>query len=301
MITYYRRSLKDREIKRLKNFQRGCWINVINPTNEEIDFLAQNFKLNKQNLLSGLDENEVPRIEFEKDNVYIIVKTPYSERPYLQTILILLTNNFILTLSKIQPDFIANMSTRLTKIVTTQKYKTLIIFLSKINKEFENETIKTVKIVNALATSSRKIKEKDIYTLLKQEEKLNFYVSSYHYEKPIYEKLIRKLNFYEEDKDIIEDLIVDSEEGLNLCKSSLKTISNIRNYYNIMMSTRINRTITVLTLFTIFLSVFTAVSGFYGMNVALPFQNVPFISIYIFVFSLFLGGIFLIFAKFKWL
>jgi len=103
------------------------------------------------------------------------------------------------------------------------------------------------------------------------------------------------------DKDIIEDLIVDSEEGLNLCKSSLKTISNIRNYYNIMMSTRINRTITVLTLFTIFLSVFTAVSGFYGMNVALPFQNVPFISIYIFVFSLFLGSIFLIFAKFKWL
>jgi magnesium transporter len=117
----------------------------------------------------------------------------------------------------------------------------------------------------------------------------------------VYEKLIRNLKFFEADKDIIKDLIISSEEGLNLCKSSLKTISNIRKYYNVMISTRINRIITVLTLFTIFLSIFTAVSGFYGMNVSLPFQNVPFISIYIFVFSLFLGSIVLIFAKFKWL
>jgi magnesium transporter len=215
--------------------------------------------------------------------------------------LILLTNNFILTLSKRQPDFITEILTKSKGITTTQKYKTLIIFLSRINKEFENETIKTVKIVNALAASTRKIKEKNIYTLLEQEEKLNFYISSYHYKKPIYEKLIKRLNFYEADKDIVEDLIIDSEEGLNLCKSSLKTISNIRNYYDVVMSTRINRTITVLTLFTIFLSVFTAISGFYGMNVALPFQNVPLISIYIFAFSLFLGSVILIFARFKWL
>jgi len=300
MITYYKKTVRERELIKLKRFETGCWINVINPTEEEINFLVRKFGIDKQNIFSGLDEDEVPRVEFERDKIYIIVKTIYPRRPYLQTLLILLANNFILTLSKIQPDFIIEILSE-RKITTTQKYKTMIIFLSKINKEFEREIIKTVRLVNALAASSKKIKEREIYTLLEHEEKLNFYISSYHYKKPIYEKLIKKLNFYEEDKDIVEDLIIDSEEGLNLCKSSLKTISNIRSYYDVMMSTRMNRTITILTLFTIFLSVFTAISGFYGMNVVLPFQNVPFISIYIFAFSLLLGAIILIIAKFKWL
>ena len=300
MITYYKKTVRERELIKLKRFETGCWINVINPTEEEINFLVRKFGIDKQNIFSGLDEDEVPRVEFERDKIYIIVKTIYPRRPYLQTLLILLANNFILTLSKIQPDFIIEILSE-RKITTTQKYKTMIIFLSKINKEFEREIIKTVRLVNALAASSKKIKEREIYTLLEHEEKLNFYISSYHYKKPIYEKLIKKLNFYEEDKDIVEDLIIDSEEGLNLCKSSLKTISNIRSYYDVMMSTRMNRTITILTLFTIFLSVFTAISGFYGMNVVLPFQNVPFISIYIFAFSLWLGAIILIIAKFKWL
>ena len=300
MITYYKRTVHEKQIKKLQNFETGCWINVVNPSKEEIDFLVDKFKIDRENIISGLDINEVPRVEFAKDKIYIIVKTISEERPYLNTILILIAPNYILTLSREQPNFIFKVLKE-NMIITTQKYRSLIIFLSLINKEFENSTIETVKIVNNLAASSKKIKENEIYTLLNQEEKLNFYVSSYYYTKMIYEKLIKNLKFFEEDRDIIEDLIISAEEGLNLCKSSLKTISNIREYYNVMISTRINTTITVLTLFTIFLTIFTAISGFYGMNVPLPFQNVPFISIYILIFSFLLGSLVLIFAKFKWL
>ena len=300
MITYYKRTVHEKQIKKLQNFETGCWINVVNPSKEEIDFLVDKFKIDRENIISGLDINEVPRVEFAKDKIYIIVKTISEERPYLNTILILIASNYILTLSREQPNFIFKVLKE-NMIITTQKYRSLIIFLSLINKEFENSTIETVKIVNNLAASSKKIKENEIYTLLNQEEKLNFYVSSYYYTKMIYEKLIKNLKFFEEDRDIIEDLIISAEEGLNLCKSSLKTISNIREYYNVMISTRINTTITVLTLFTIFLTIFTAISGFYGMNVPLPFQNVPFISIYILIFSFLLGSLVLIFAKFKWL
>ena len=300
MITYYKRTVHEKQIKKLQSFETGCWINVVNPSKEEIDFLVDKFKIDRENIISGLDINEVPRVEFAKDKIYIIVKTISEERPYLKTILILIASNYILTLSREQPNFIFKVLKE-NMIITTQKYRSLIIFLSLINKEFENSTIETVKIVNNLAASSKKIKENEIYTLLNQEEKLNFYVSSYYYTKMIYEKLIKNLKFFEEDRDIIEDLIISAEEGLNLCKSSLKTISNIREYYNVMISTRINTTITVLTLFTIFLTIFTAISGFYGMNVPLPFQNVPFISIYILIFSFLLGSLVLIFAKFKWL
>ena len=36
MINYYRRALKDKKLKKLKTFEKGCWINVENPTEKEI-------------------------------------------------------------------------------------------------------------------------------------------------------------------------------------------------------------------------------------------------------------------------
>jgi len=75
------------------------------------------------------------------------------------------------------------------------------------------------------------------------------------------------------DKAIIEDLTTEAKQGLNLCRSSLKNISNIRKYYDISLSSKLNRIITVLTVFTIIISIPAAISGVYGMNVLLPLQE----------------------------
>jgi magnesium transporter len=83
MIAYYKKTIHDKELKRLERFETGCWVNIVNPTEEEINFLVQRFGIERQNIISGLDENEVPRVEFDKDKVYIIVKTVYPKRPYL--------------------------------------------------------------------------------------------------------------------------------------------------------------------------------------------------------------------------
>ncbi len=87
----------------------------------------------------------------------------------------------------------------------------------------------------------------------------------------IYERLFKRVRFFGDDKEIMEDLAIDSNQGLNLCKSSLKTISNLRNYQTILLSNKMNKTITILMIFTMFLGISTTVSGLYGMNIPLPF------------------------------
>ncbi len=298
MITYYKRTLNDRKLKIIDKFSKGCWINVVNPTNEELDFLTNEFKLDKENLLSGLDKNEVPRVEFDDNEIYIIVKILSGKEEFLDTCLILITDKFILTLSSSEPLFVRSVFENKIKITTTQKLKTLIKFLSMINDRFERETIRIVKIVNAKKSSTKEIREKDLRILLQQEEKLNNLISSYYHTSLIYERLLKKVKFFEEDKGIMEDLIIDSNQGLNLCKSSLKTISNLRNYQTILLSNKMNRTITILTIFTIFLGISTAVSGFYGMNVLLPFQDNPHIALYL-VSVMFLAGISLLVYFFR--
>ncbi|MBN2095098.1 MAG: hypothetical protein JW727_03545 [Candidatus Aenigmarchaeota archaeon] len=290
MISYYKRSVKDKALEVLENFSVGSWISVVNPTQEELKLLSDRFGLDEQNLLSGLDRNEVPRIEFEDGLTYIIVKILSRDAGFLDTCLIVVSDRYILTLSRAEPLFTRKILDGKIDLFTTQRLKTLIKFLSLISKEFEKETMESVRIVNAKKSESEEMPEKDLRLLLHHEEKLNSYISSYTYMKPIYERMLKKTRFFEDDKEMIEDLLIDSEQGLDICRSSLKTISNIRNYQTIILSNKTSRTITTLTIVTIFFSIFTAIFGFYGMNIPLPFQDSPYAYALIAVFS-FLAGL----------
>jgi len=287
MINYFKRTVQQKKVKEISNFQIGCWINVVDPTKKEIEYLVTKYKLDKRNLESGLDQNEIPRLDCEGKVNYILTKTVLSiEEHVLETYLIVIGKNFVLTLSEHEPAFVERILLGDIKFVTTQKLKCLINLLSVINEDFEKATINIVKTVQVTKNLSiNELKEKELNTLLEQEDVLNDFVSSYYYINLLYERVIRRIKFFEQDKEILEDLIVEGTQGFNLCKSSLKTISNIRGYYTILLSNKLNNIITVLTIFTILVSFPAAISGIYGMNVVLPLQKHPHVFEYILVLT----------------
>jgi len=273
MIEYMKRTVKDRKLKRIAKFKAGCWINTVNPTKKELRELEKNFKIEKQNLLSGLDENEIPRVEFDGDKTYVILKA--ISKGSIVTILILVTKKFILTLSKEKLGFIEKMKDRDIEIITTQKLKSLLTLLSLINRGFEEKTLQIVKKVRREKNLLTDLPEKEVRELLNHENELNELISSYYQMNTVYKRLVKKMEFFEEDGKDIEDLIIETEEGFNLCKSSLKTITNFRNNLMVIMSNRLNRIITLLTILTVFISIPAAISGIYGMNLMLPLQGNP--------------------------
>ncbi len=299
MITYFKRSLNDEGMRKLDKFEPGCWINVVNPTDKEIKYLAQKFELDEQNLISGIDPHEIPRLDLVEKDAYIFVNTVSSDFRELPTYLITITDKFILTLSKHTPGFLDDIIENRIEFITTQKLKCLIKLLSMIDKGFDRATINIVKQVRSKKSIMSKLKEKEVNALLEYEDLLNNLVSSYYHMNLLYEKIIQKMRFFEDDREILDDLIVEANEGFNLCKSSLKTISNIRNYYMVLLSNKLNRIITILTIFTIFISIPAAISGIYGMNIKLPFQE----NAFAFRYVLFLMGalwiVFILYLKKK--
>ena len=276
MINFYKRTIKDRNIETISSVMIGCWINVIDPSPREISLLVKTFKLDRRNLESALDQNEIPRLDFVDDDIYIFAKNiPLQDKKKIETYLIVITKKFILTISKSEPNFVKDILVGKVKFITTQKLKCLISLLSLINASFEKLTVSVVKRVRAEKKSPAELNEKHLYSLLDQEDVLNGLVSSYYHMNLLYERMVRKINFFEQDKEIIEDLITEGNQGFNLCKSSLTNISNIRKYYDISLSSKLNRIITILTIFTIIISIPAAISGIYGMNVFLPFQTKP--------------------------
>jgi len=273
MITYYKRTLGGKKLRKIEEYEVGCWIHVVNPDSLELTDLSEKYKLNIELLEEGLDENELPRIDIEEGLTYIFVKTIFKEKNTLGTLLVVMGKEFFLTLGKDEPHSIKNILEGKVEFITTQKLKSLLTVLSLINDNFEDIVNKIVKNVHKSKGAAENMKEEDLENLLHEEDFLNNIVSSYAYTSLLYSKMIKKLKFFEEDKEFIQDLMVESDQGLNLCRNALKTISNIRHYYSIILSNRLNRTIKILTMFTILISITSAVSSMYGMNIKLPFQE----------------------------
>jgi magnesium transporter len=295
MIEYYKRTLNQKKLNKINSFEVGCWVNVINPKDEEVEKLAIKHNLDYEMLAEGLDENELPRIDSdENNNLYFYVKTSFQNKNYLGTLLIVITSNLIMTISKNRIEEFESIFNQKIKFITTQRYKNLIKILTLIDENIQKNVVSVVKNVQIKRSTTHKLKEKDMEMLLGYEDFLNNLVSTYNYTALLYSKIIKKIKFYEEDKELLEDLIIETEEGLNLCKNSLKSIKNIRNNYSIILSNKLNQTIKILTIVTILINIPTVIAGIYGMNVWLPMQESRFAIIFVlFLMIIFVGlGIF---------
>ncbi len=293
MITFYRRTKQDKSLKTLPRFRVGCWVSVQDPSPEELDTLSERLGLDPDVLMDGLDPDEIPRIETGQGKVYVLVKTIVGEE--LDTLLIVLGESFILTLCRRTPGFLQRMISS-GDVVTTQRLKTLIKMLAYNDLELEMVTNRIIKEVQK-KRAFEEIDPEELNDLLRKEAFLNSVVSLYYNTRLVYTRLLGTLNFYEQDRDIIESLIHESEERYNLAKNALKTLSNLREYYLIVSSNKLNRMINILTVLTVLISIPAAVSGVYGMNILLPLQKDPNAFAYIMGIIIVFWAVFVFYVK----
>ena len=110
------------------------------------------------------------------------------------------------------------------------------------------------------------------------------------------------LPLYEQDKELFEDLLIDSDQNLETAKINLKIATNIRQAYSTILNNELNKILKFLTSITIILTLSTAIFSFYGMNINLPLQGLTNAYIYISFFTFFIIlTIFIIFFKKDWL
>ncbi len=300
MITFYKRNLKDVNMQKLESYETFSWINIVDPLEADLQEFAKLHNLDFDLLVEGLDPNELPRIEIENKITYTFVKAT-SKNKYLSTLLIVTGENFLITISKDSLSAIDKILENKYKIITTQIMKSYLEILWIINEEMEKKVLFMVKAVQKKKPSTILLKEEDIEFLLETEDFMNNLSTTYNYTSHLYSRLMKNLKFKKAELEMLEDLIVESEQGYNLSKASLKTISNIRNYYSIVNANKLNRTIRVLTIFTVLMSVPASIGAIYGMNVKIPLENNEFVFYYIsFIIFAIMGSILYYLKKKEW-
>lgn len=301
MIEYYFKKKSESKIRKLKSFQKGCWVNVINPNKEEIDFLVNEFKLSESNLIDGLDIHENPRFEIEgrKNYIYLTAPTNKIKHEYDSSFLTIYAKDYFMTVSKYSLEIFEKILNSKVKFETFENSRNIVKILFVLSRMFEKSIHRILKETKENKAILSKLKNKDIERLINHEDKINNYIGSFGSTIATYQRILRdkSLGFLKKEEVIIEDLIIDLNETLNLGKQTLKTISNMRSYYSTKLSNDLNKTVGLLTLVTIFISIPTLISSIYGMNIDLPMQNSTYIIPTLAGVAAFICGIFLLILR----
>jgi magnesium transporter len=280
MIKYYYKSLRSNVLQEQEAPQRGSWVYVEAPTDVEIVELTKRFQLEEGILEDAIDEDEMPRLEKDDDLSYIFVRFAYK-RPDgdmdTAPLLIIFDKEHVITVSPVQlPALDAFMRGRM-QFATTQRAKLVLLILSQISDQYDvfiNQTSKRIKAIRS-RLKGQGIRNKDLIDFVILEDELNEFLASLLPTNATLRRLLigRHIPLFEEDQNIVEDLLLNNEQSIEAIRSNIRSISNIRDAYTAISSNNLNQIITLLTLATILVALPNVFFGMYGMNVKLPFQH----------------------------
>lgn len=289
--------------------RKGSWLQLIEPTEAEVDVCAKEYSLNKDLLLDGLDLYESPRVERDGDNIYVFVRFYHPNNGAInatEPMLIVYTPQNLITLTRRNNAVIDQMSRADSGIITTQKTKLLLQVLSSINDTYFNYVTAVTRKIFQVRSRLRetKVSEQSLLDFVILEDDLNEFLGALQPQASVLRLLLtgKYMRLYEDDKDLIEDISLNNTEIIELVKSRLKTIIIIRESYDAIAASELNRTFKRLTSISIFLMVPTLISGIYGMNVDLPLDDnvAAFNVIALFIIMTTIGAV-LYFRKKHWL
>ena len=286
MMKIYRTVDEQGFFREQTKLEKGCWINLINPTAQEINTLCNSIGVREEFIRYPLDQEEKARIDVEDDQTLIVIDLPTVEKndgeiEGFTTIpigMIVVRDDYFITVctaeSPILREFIdcsvkGFFTFKKTRFILQILYKTAVYYLNYL--KFINR--ETDKAENRLQKSMR---NQELIRLLELEKSLVYFTTSLKSNEIVMEKLMRSkfIKMYEEDEDILEDAIIENRQAIEMGTIYRDILSGTMDAYASVISNNLNIVMKFLASVTIVISIPTIVSSIWGMNVAgLPFAN----------------------------
>lgn len=279
MLTFYK--TVDSHIKPLSGPEAGCWLNVVNPTEEEIHRLTGEFGIEQNLVRAALDEEESSRIDQEGSHTLLIVDMPVAEKTEnsvsFSTIPmgIILTDTCIVTVCLKENTVMTEFAQGLVKNVqTAMKTRFVLIILLRLAARFLLYLRQIDKVSNYIEKQLHgSLKNKELIQLLDLEKSLVYFSTSLKANEITLEKILRGrvIKLYEEDQELLEDVLIEVKQAIEMSNIYSSILSGTMDAFASVISNNLNNVMKILTSITVVLAIPTIVFSFYGMNTRLPF------------------------------
>lgn len=289
MIRMYRTDMETNKMEKVKDIKRGTWINLINPSENEIKYVCEQTQINDNFIKYALDYEEKARIDHDEEEgtILFIIDVPITEKfdntesyTTMPIGMIVVRDDYFITVSLHETKVINNFENGKIKGFYTYKKSRFILQIMFINSSEYLKYLKKINKETEIAESVLKtsMKNRELLKLLSLEKSLVYITTSLRSNESVMERTlkVKNIKLYEEDEDILEDAIIENKQAIEMSKIYSDILNGTMDAYASIISNNLNGVMKFLTSITIVLAVPTMISSFWGMNVSLPFSNSPF-------------------------
>lgn len=288
MIDIYNTNLETGKIEKIDRPTKGCWINIVKPTEKELKKVAKELEIDENILRYPLDMSEKAHIDVDDDYdcVLIVVDSPATEFKDGEKIyttlplgMILVRDDMFVTISQVKINVVENLLKSNAKLSSVRTFKKSR-FVFQLLYDMAQDYIRYLTYINMDLEKfedhmQKTMSNKELLKIMRFEKSMIYFNASVKANQVVLEKLNRgkAIKLYEEDEDILEDTLIENRQAIEMIQTYSEILNGIVDIFGTMVSNNLNVVMKVLTSLTLIISLPTMVSSFMGMNVEFPFNT----------------------------
>ena len=283
-----------------KQLGNGCtWINLDIEKIKNLEDLSEIYGLDKETIEYALDRNERAHMDYNRENgtvtfIYNVLDLE-KDKEYYEAIpmTFIVENKRMITISNHKNAYVIDqMLAYLDSHESLSIYKFLFAGLEIISNAYYpviEEMDKSKDEISALLRQTTT--KKNLFALSDLETGMVYLTAAAKQNRLLLEHiqghaLYRRFNDVEREQ--FDDAMIEAHQLVSMTDLISQVLQQLSASYNNILNNNLNDSLTILTIVSVLLAVLAVITGFFGMNVPLPFTEEPNAWIYILMTSLIL-------------
>ena len=271
MITYLECSSGFAEIT---EWRPGCWVNIVEPSSEELQMVEDDFGLPEDFLNDIADIDERPRVERIDNWICTIIRIPVAnenqEVPFNTVPLgVMVNGDYIITVcffaNFLTTDFIYHTQKRCIDVSSAPDF---ILRLLNSSAYWYLRDLKDVyKMVgDAERELQQSIRNEDLLKIMNLQKSLVLFATSISGNRMLLERMNRMYG-EELDRELFDDVNIEIRQANTTVAIATQMLDRTLDTYASVISNNVNAIMKRLTSISLILMIPTLIASFYGMNV----------------------------------
>ena len=273
--------------------QNYTWIDARNIDREDISTLTDEYMIESELLADIMDSDEQARIEKEDDYTVIICRLPSDEEdednPLVRTCIplgIVISKDRIITICKEDSVVIDDLARRRVRNCPVGTREGLVVSI------LGRAALVYIRLLKYFNRQKDLVEEQlhksvmnyELLQFLEIQKSLVYFTTSLQDNQMLLEKLQKTPYFRmnnEDEEEFLDDAITDNKQAIQMAKIYTDILTSTMDAFGSIIGNNMNIIMKRLTVISLSLMFPTFITGFYGMNVELPFMHEAFAWIWL--------------------
>lgn len=269
------------------NRDKNCWVAVDSEATGDILSLKEKYPLNDKLLEYALDRHERARVEYnlKHKSLLVVYNAPLAAKRnnhYLtQPITFIIKDDYLFTFASKELSHITDLIEKdLADMPNQTAYSLLFRSLFIISESFfpliedvDQERMDLNEKLRKHTTNQHLLALSDLSVGL-------VYLVTGARQNAALLETAKALDFYDmmknNEKEQLNDALVEAKQAAEMVQLSSQILEQLSSTYSSLLNNNLNDTMKLLTVWSLILTIPTIVTGFYGMNMKLPFADSAF-------------------------